>query len=391
MTGPRDVWKRVEQAADTVFTVDFPAIVDWGFKMSEADGWWTNRDAGAGGDGPRQRVGNAGFRETQRFLMRWLPQAERCGIPNATHGLQVMNPVAVGEAAHTFLKKHPMARCQLCADSVDYVVVGAGTAGCIVANRLSADPHVRVALLELGGMDTNPAIYEQRQHGLDVQPVGAGGGELGIHDCGAARTHGPDDRYRAGQSARRFERRQRNDLHSGESARFRQLEQAGNEGWSYDEVLPYFKKSETYHGARSAYHGENGPIDVIDYQRPRRSATHSLRRRQRSGHTEIQRLQRRRTRSGRGLLSVHPNTGWRPRHRGLGVCSPSLDRPNLRLLSRVRATRLVVENGRAGGVSYAGPDGQTNQAEREVVLCCGAFETPKLMMLSGLGPVEQLR
>ena len=111
MTGPRDVWKRVEQAADTVFTVDFPAIVAWKFKMSEAERLVAHK--------PRMPVlavmgldsesAMPGFRETQEFLMRWLPQAERCGIPNATHGLQVMNPVAVGEAAHTFLKKHPMA------------------------------------------------------------------------------------------------------------------------------------------------------------------------------------------------------------------------------------------------------------------------------------------
>lgn len=110
MTGPLDVWKRVEQAIDTTFTIDFPAISTWGFKMSQADKLVSRKPsmpvlAVMGLD---SEAAMPGFRETQRFLMSWLPQAERCGIPNATHGLQSMNPLAVGEGARAFLKKHPM-------------------------------------------------------------------------------------------------------------------------------------------------------------------------------------------------------------------------------------------------------------------------------------------
>ncbi len=110
MTGPLDVWKRLEQAVDATFNLDFPAIMQWGFKMSLADTLVSRKPempvlAVMGLDSESILPG---FRETQSFLMNWLPQAERCGIPNATHGLQLMNPVAVGEAAHTFLKKHPM-------------------------------------------------------------------------------------------------------------------------------------------------------------------------------------------------------------------------------------------------------------------------------------------
>lgn len=109
MIGPLDVWQRVEQAVDTVFTVDFPAITNWKFRMSEADSF---------GPKPRMPVLAAmgldsesvlpGFRETQRFLMEWLPQAERLGVPNATHGMQIMNPVEVAQGVHAFLRKHPM-------------------------------------------------------------------------------------------------------------------------------------------------------------------------------------------------------------------------------------------------------------------------------------------
>ena len=110
MTNPLDVWRRVEEAVDTTFTIDFPAIASWGFKMSQADRLVRQK--------PRMPVlavmgldsesAMPGFRETQSFLMNWLPQAERCGIIHATHGLQSMNPVAVGKGVHAFLKKHPM-------------------------------------------------------------------------------------------------------------------------------------------------------------------------------------------------------------------------------------------------------------------------------------------
>lgn len=111
MTGPLDVWQRVEECIETTFTVDFPAVSSWGFKMSDADKLVSQKPsmpilAVMGLD---SEAAMPGFRETQRFLMSWLPQAERCAIPNATHGMQSMNPVAVGEAAYHFLKKHPMA------------------------------------------------------------------------------------------------------------------------------------------------------------------------------------------------------------------------------------------------------------------------------------------
>jgi len=110
ITNPLDVWRRVEECVDTTFTVDFPAIASWKFRMSEADSVVKQKPgmpvlAVMGLD---SESAMPGFRETQRFLMTWLPQAERCGIANATHGLQSMNPVAVAEGAYAFLKKHPM-------------------------------------------------------------------------------------------------------------------------------------------------------------------------------------------------------------------------------------------------------------------------------------------
>jgi pimeloyl-ACP methyl ester carboxylesterase len=108
MTNPLDVWQRVGQAVDTAFTVDFPAISAWSFRMSQADKMVQRKPempilAVMGLD---SEAAMPGFRETQAFLMSWLPQAERCGIMHATHGMQSMNPVAVGEGAYNFLKRH---------------------------------------------------------------------------------------------------------------------------------------------------------------------------------------------------------------------------------------------------------------------------------------------
>jgi pimeloyl-ACP methyl ester carboxylesterase len=110
MTGPLDVWDRVAECVDTTFTVDFPAISNWGFRMSQADQFPGRKPempvlAVLGMD---SESAMPGFRATQQFLMDWLPQAERCAIRGATHGLQSMNPIAVGEAAQRFLSRHPM-------------------------------------------------------------------------------------------------------------------------------------------------------------------------------------------------------------------------------------------------------------------------------------------
>jgi pimeloyl-ACP methyl ester carboxylesterase len=111
MTGPLDVWDRVAACVDTTFTVDFPAISQWGFTLSGADEFAGDRKPAMpvlAAMGLDSEAAMPGFRETQRFLMNWLPQAERAGIPGATHGMQSMNPVAVGQAAYEFLRRHPM-------------------------------------------------------------------------------------------------------------------------------------------------------------------------------------------------------------------------------------------------------------------------------------------
>ncbi|MDQ4107276.1 MAG: GMC family oxidoreductase N-terminal domain-containing protein [Actinomycetota bacterium] len=277
-------------------------------------------------------------------------------------------------------------------ESVDYVVVGAGTAGCVLATRLSVDPHVRVALLELGGMDSNPAIYDKSidamytlwdPHGAEnwgyttVPQPGLNGRAI---DVARGKVLGGCSAINAMMHVR------------GNRRDFDGWAQLGNQGWSYEEVLPYFKKSETYHGPMSPYHGDNGPISVIDCRKPSPVLHAFVDAAAALGLTEKYNDFNGATQeAGAGFYqSTRTPDGVRVTAASAFV-KPVLGRENLQLLSQVRATRLLIENGRVVGVEYTGPDGlQTIRAEREVAVCCGAFETPKLLMLSGLGPAEQL-
>lgn len=110
MTGPLDVWARAEASMTTTFEVDFPAIAGWDFRPSQADSYAPGKTPVPvlACMGLQSEAAMPGFRETQDFLMRWLPHVERAGIPFATHGMQSMNPVAVGEAAVDFFTRHPI-------------------------------------------------------------------------------------------------------------------------------------------------------------------------------------------------------------------------------------------------------------------------------------------
>ena len=108
MTEPVDVWERAARSISTTFEVDFPAIVNWPFKPSQADAYAPGKTPVPvlACMGLQSEAAMPGFRETQEFLMRWLPDVEPAGIPGATHGMQTMNPFAVGEAACDFIARH---------------------------------------------------------------------------------------------------------------------------------------------------------------------------------------------------------------------------------------------------------------------------------------------
>lgn len=165
--------------------------------------------------------------------------------------------------------------------------------------------------------------------------------------------------------------------------------QLGNYGWRYEEILLYFKRSETYHGPMSHYHGDNGPVSVVNYPKPSPVSHAFVEAAAALGATQkyndfngaIQE-------AGAGFYQSTKTTDGVRASTASAFIRPILGRKNLQLLSQVRATRLVFEKAHVRGVEYSGPEGlQTIWTEREVALCCGAFETPELMTLSGLGLV----
>jgi choline dehydrogenase len=278
-------------------------------------------------------------------------------------------------------------------NAVDYVVVGAGTAGCILAARLSVDPGVKVALLELGGMDSNPAIYEKglnpmfslwnpqgdENWGYATEPqAGLGGRSI---DIARGKVLGGSSAVNAMIYIR------------GHRRDFDHWASLGNQGWSYEDVLPYFKKSETYHGPASPYRGDNGPLSVIDYLKPSSVGHAFVEAAALLGAKEkYNDLNGACQEAGAGFYNSTRSPDGVRVTAGSAFVKPNLGRENLTLLSQVRATRLLIENGRARGVEYVGPDGvQTIRAEREVIVACGAFESPKLLLLSGIGPAAQLK
>jgi choline dehydrogenase len=276
---------------------------------------------------------------------------------------------------------------------VDFVIVGAGTAGCVLARRLSEDPDVSVVLLEAGGMDTNPAIYD-----IGLAPMFSLWAPQGAENWGYATTAQPGLGGRSIDVARGkvfggssavnamiYARGNRRDYDAWHAA--------GNDGWSYDDVLPSFKTSETYHGPPSAYHGDSGPLSVIDHRDPSEASHAFVAAAAELGHDATYNdFNAERQEGGAGFYQATRSPDGVRVTAASAFVRPVLSRPNLRLMTGARATRVTIDGRRATGVEYIGTDGRTAllRADREVIVCAGAYETPKLLMLSGVGAAGHL-
>ncbi|MEU9702629.1 FAD-dependent oxidoreductase [Streptomyces sp. NPDC047981] len=267
----------------------------------------------------------------------------------------------------------------------DYVIVGAGSAGCVLAARLSEDPGVRVALIEAGGPDSAqeihvPAAFPQLfksdlDWDLDSEP------EPGI---GGRRAYLPRGKVLGGSSsinAMIYVRGNRAD-YDGWAA-------AGATGWSYADVLPYFRRSEDNERGADLYHGVGGPLTVSDGRSRHPLASAFVRAAEQAGHKSNDDFNGE-TQDGVGRYQVTQRGGLRC-SAAVAYLHPALDRPNLTVLTSARAHRVVIEGGRATGVEVErGGAVERVRAEREVILSAGAYESPKLLMLSGIGPAAAL-
>ncbi|MFD5714854.1 GMC family oxidoreductase [Streptomyces pharetrae] len=267
----------------------------------------------------------------------------------------------------------------------DYVVVGAGSAGCVLAARLSEDPDVRVALIEAGGPDTAqeihvPAAFPQLfksglDWDLDSDP------EPGL---GGRRAYLPRGKVFGGCSsinAMIYIRGNRAD-YDGWAA-------AGATGWSYADVLPYFRRSEDNERGEDEHHGVGGPLTVSDGRSGHPLAAVFVDAAVQAGHKANDDFNGE-TQFGVGSYQLTQRGGLRC-STAVAYLHPALERPNLTVLPSARAHRVVLDGGRATGVEVErGGVVEVVRAEREVILSAGAYESPKLLMLSGIGPAATL-
>jgi choline dehydrogenase-like flavoprotein len=273
----------------------------------------------------------------------------------------------------------------------DYLIVGAGTAGCVLAARLSEDPDVKVCLIEAGPRDTHPFIQVPALVGAAIGRPQLNWRFMTEPQAGLDGRRIPLPRGRVVGGSGSINGMA---YFRGQPLDFDDWAAAGCTGWSWREVLPYFMRSEQNDDHRdSPYHGHDGPINVRHIKRPNRLNETFLAAFAALGEyppcTDLNGAKP----EGFGLRQGTIRDGRRDSTAN-AFLHPALSRPNLTLLTDTAVTRVLIEHDAATGVAIraqAGRDSETLRARREVLLCAGTVQSPQLLMLSGIGAAMELQ
>ena len=268
----------------------------------------------------------------------------------------------------------------------DYIVVGAGSAGCVMANRLSKKPSNRVLLLEAGGADSSPFIH-----------MPAGLAQLASNpkvnwsyqtepqaNLNQRRMYWPRGKVLGGSSsinAMIYIRGQAEDYDHWESL--------GNRGWGFNAVLPYFMKSEDQQRGESSLHATGGPLSVQDLRHTNPLSKVFLKAATQAGFSSNDDFNGRQQ-GGVGFYQVTQRGGKRCSS-AVAFLRPALKRPNLDVLTGALAENILIDAGRAVGVVVSHKGRSRTFIAGEIILCSGAINSPQLLMLSGIGPADHLK
>ena len=269
--------------------------------------------------------------------------------------------------------------------SYDYIIIGAGSAGCVLTNRLSSDPDTSVCLIEAGSKDTS--LFVRMPAAVGRLIAGAANFNWGFHTepqkyMNGRRLYWPRGKGWGGSSSINGMIYVR-----GHSRDYDQWRQMGLEGWSHDDVLPYFQRSEHYERGETAHHGGQGPLHVSESPLDNPLYRAFLQAGTEAGFTQTQDFNGTQQEGfGRYQRTIHNGERWSA---SFAYLRPIVDiRPNLTVISTGLVTRILIENGRAVGIEAVEGKGRepiSLRADGEVILCAGAVQSPQLLMLSGIG------